>query len=311
MACGLHDKGVFDTIRQVPEDIHPDALSALLEALDDHDLDLIGSCTDWKLVSWKASQILYSREKRRKPKNVTHRLNYPIDEVLNDYVQQKKGRKREARRQLRARFDGLDHAMQEAVMMSFMTMGIPKDREFIYGKLYGEGFWVEDYVPLVQEWWEKFHDAKMGKVVVKRCPQEYILAHLEELENCCNYATLCLRTGMRPVEGKLPARTYLFVLKSLGTQLNLLEGEEIVLKWVREYLYEEAKDRIYDSIFDIPYVKRMVIYLGEMGLSEDILALDAFDKSMAGTSRPERGTAVIKAIEKEFSLPEYIFKSIE
>ena len=65
-----------------------------------------------------------------------------------------------------------------------------------------------------------------AKVVVKYCPREYILAHLEELDRKCNYATLCLRTGIEPDPERLPAWTYLYVLKTSGGQLRFREGEE-------------------------------------------------------------------------------------
>lgn len=308
----LHDRRVYDILRSAPEDIGSTTVHALLASLDDHDLKLITSCTDWSLVDYKASLVREYRETSGKAKNVTHRPNYPIGEVLDDYRERRRGRVREARRQLRARFDGLDHDMQEAVMMAFMAQGTEKDREFVCDKLYGDDlFWSDAYVPLVERWWEEYHDGHMCKVVVKRCSREYVMEHLGELQDRCNYATLCLKTGMTPEEGRLPYRTHLFVLKGIGAQLRPREGEETVLKWVREYLYEDREGTLYDSIFEIPYVRRMMLYLGEMHLTDDIQALEAFDRRMRATPRQEWCTAVIRAIEEEFALPEYVFKCIE
>lgn len=307
----LHDRRFYALLKRLPEEVHPTTVQALLESLDDHDLALISSCTNWEIVAWKADRILKTREERRKTKNATHRLNYLFQDVLDDYIQKRRGKRREARRQLRARFDGLDHDQQEAVMMAFMRQGTYSDRELIYDKLYGDDFWIDDYIPLVEKWWEEFQDGKMAKVVVKRCSREYVLAHLEELKDRCNYASLCLKTGMTPEAEKLPYRTYLYVLKCIGGQLHFREGEETILKWVRQYLYEDEKKTLFDSIFDIPYVKRMMLYLGEMGLTDDILALEAFDKRMQDLPRLEWGTDIIQAIEEEFRLPEYIFKEVK
>jgi len=89
------------------------------------------------------------------------------------------------------------------------------------------------------------------------------------------------------------------------------EGRRIVLKHIREYLYEEGESVPVCSIYDIPYVKRMMAYLGEMGLVEDIMALDAFEKQMRPIPRKDWGTAVIKAIEAEYEFPPFVYKEVK
>lgn len=123
--------------------------------------------------------------------------------------------------------------------------------------------------------------------------------------------TLCLRTGIEPDPDRLPAWTYLYVLKTSGGQLRFREGEEVVFKWVRKYLYEEASDKPVCSIYDIPYVRRMLAYLGEMGRTDDIMAIDAFEKRMKSIPRTEWGTAVIKALEDEFSFQPFVYDVVE
>lgn len=307
----LHDRSVYDIIKWAAEDMHPTLITALLESLDEHDIELIDQCTDWFDIKVLKGRILDGRKKRAKPKNVTHRLNYPIEEVLDDYVYHRKGKYVEAKRQLKKRFDGLDHDMQEKVMMALMEHGGEVERNFIYDKLYGEEFWTDDYVPLIQKWWDTCPEPKLAKVIVKYCPREYILEHLEELEGFCNHATLCLRTGLEPKEEKLYPRTYLYVLKTIGGQLGFHQGRRMVFKHIREYLYEEGDGVPVHSIYDIPYVKRMMAYLGEMGLVDDIMALDAFDRKMRSVPRKDWGTAVIKAIEEEYGFPPYVYKVVK
>lgn len=311
MAEELHDRTVYDFIKENVRDLHPTMLTALLESLDGHDLDLIDKCTDWFEIKVLKGRMLDGRKERAKVKNSTHRLNYPIEEVLDDYVNRHTGKVVEAKRQLKKRFEGLDHDMQEKVMMAFMKQGGQRERDFIYDKLYGDEFWVDDYIPLVQKWWEEFQDGKLGKVVVKYCSREYILTHLEELDHRCNYATLCLRTGIEPDPERLPSWTYLYVLKTSGGQLRFREGEEVVFRWIRKYLYEEASDKPVCSIYDIPYVRRMLAYLGEMGRVEDIMAIDDFEKRMRCIPRSEWGTSVIKALEEEFSFAPFVYRVVE
>ena len=64
------------------------------------------------------------------------------------------------------------------------------------------------------------------------------------------------------------------------------------------------------SIYDIPYVRRMMNYLGQMGLVDEIMAIDAFDKRLQGIPLAEWGNAAIRAIEEEFDFPEYVFKVV-
>ena len=311
IAEGLHDRSVYDILKRDRLDMHPTLITSLLETLDNHDIELIDQCIDWFEIKVLKCRLLDGRKERAKPKNVSHRLNYPIDEVLDDYVNHRTGKVVEAKRQLKKRFDGLDHDKQEEVMWAFMGHGGLAERNFIYDKLYGDEFWTDDYIPLIQEWWQVFQDSKLAKVIVKYCSREYILEHLEELEGRCNYATLCIRTGLQPKEEKLYPRTYLYVLNTIGGQMGFHEGRRIVLKHIREYLYEEGEGDPVCRIYDIPYVKRMMAYLGEMGLVDEIMALDAFDKQMRSVPRKDWGTAVIKAIEEEYDFPPYVYKDVK
>lgn len=309
-ADGLHNREAYELIKRNCSMLHIYSVSAILESLDEHDLGLIEQCTNWFAVHFQKQMLLEGRDKRAKYK-VQVRLNAPIEEMLDDYVSRRKGKVTEARRQLRKRFDGLDHDIQEKIMMAFMASDLESDRKFIAAKLYGDDFWVDNYIPLVERWWEELHDGFMAKVVVKRCSREYILKHIEDLEGKCNYATLCLKTGMQPKEGTMPARTLLYVLKTVGGQLEFRQGERVVLGYIREMLYENGEKEHYEGIYDIPYVKRMILYLGEMNLLEDILTLDAFDHRMREMPDWQRTNLAIKAIEEEFDFPEYVFKEIQ
>ena len=70
-AAGLHDTTVYDILKKLPEDTHPTTVQAILGGLDDHDLEVIGSCTDWDLVSRKAERIASARKEHNKPKRIT------------------------------------------------------------------------------------------------------------------------------------------------------------------------------------------------------------------------------------------------
>lgn len=282
------------------------AREALMNALDTAELKKIFHGEDFERAHL-AGHILKYRAARRRKQASSHRLNYPIEEVLDDYINRRKGKLLEAKRQLRKRFDGLDHAMQTRVMLAFMEHGCAPERDFISEKLLGEDFWVDDFIPLVQQWWEASRDFGMARVVVKYCPREYLMSHIDELL-FVDYATFCIRTGFFPNSERLTPWTYLYVLKTSGGQLGFREGERLVFKCIRQYLYEETPDEPPYCIYGIPHVRQMMAYLGEMGMEEDIRAIDAFELRMAKVAPPAWGPAVIKAIEETFPFYPYVPK---
>jgi len=289
--------------------LSPFAREALMQKLPEDELKALSEGDDISLCLM-ARRILKGHTAQKRYGKTTHRLNYPIEEVLDDYVNHRTGKQREARRQLKKRFDGQDHAMQERIMISLIEHGGRSERDFVCEKFCDDDFWVDDYIPLVQALWEKFQSHKMAKVVIKRCPREYLLEHILELIDHGSYATLCLRTGLTPDPDKLSPQTYLFVMKGINHQLRFREGERTVLKAVRDYLYEHCEERL-DTLYAVPYVRRMMAYLGEMEMVDDILAIDAFDKRISTLPREGWANEVIRAIEETFPLPEYIFKEVK
>ena len=294
--------------------LHPVVAGALMQPYDSSTLLELSQTNP--LLSREIGRILEYRKRRERRPGGSHKLNYPIEEVLDDFIEHRKGKRVEAKRQLKKRFDGQEHAMQERIMFALMEYGDLAERNFVYDRLFGDNFWVDAYIPLVQAWWEQFGDYRMARVVVKRCGRKYILEHLEELMEHGNYANICIKTGITPDPDKLSPQTYLFVLKSIHGQLRFREGERTVLRAVRDYLYEHSgewpeNNRPVESLYDVPYVRRMMAYLGEMEMIEDIMAIDAFDKRMRSVPHREWANAVIKAIEEAFPMPEYIFKEVK
>ena len=64
VAEGLHNRTVYDYIKKNVIDLHPSALTGLLESLDGHDMELIDQCTDWFAVKVTKGRILDGRKDR-------------------------------------------------------------------------------------------------------------------------------------------------------------------------------------------------------------------------------------------------------
>ena len=71
----LHDRTVYDIIKNNVRDMHPILINALLETLDDHDLELIEDCTDWFEIKVLKGRLLDGRIERAKAKNSPDRRN--------------------------------------------------------------------------------------------------------------------------------------------------------------------------------------------------------------------------------------------
>ena len=76
-------------------------------------------------------------------------------------------------------------------------------------------------------------------------------------------------------------------------------GWKAVLDVVREYLRKEDTEIEYATIYSVPGVYGMLIYLGLEGKAEDIIALDEFDRRYLQVPREEWAGTVIRAIEDE------------
>ena len=76
-------------------------------------------------------------------------------------------------------------------------------------------------------------------------------------------------------------------------------GWKAVLDVVREYLRKEDTEIEYATIYSVPGVYGMLIYLGLEGKAEDIIALDAFDRRYLNVPMEEWAGTVIRAIEDE------------
>lgn len=76
-------------------------------------------------------------------------------------------------------------------------------------------------------------------------------------------------------------------------------GWNAVIDVVREYLKNEDAEIEYTTIYSIPGVYGMLIYLGQTGQADDIMELDAFDKRFLNVPREEWAGTVLRATEAE------------
>ena len=281
--------------------IYEPVTRALLTSLDDEWLARIRETMSHEEIVWDARRIQDWRKKTAREQAAQDPVNLPAVELLEDYVERRKGKVVEARKQLRRRFDGLDHDLQVKVARAFLTQPCQSDREFMYKKLASGVFWDDSLTSLVENLWVATQDRKLAVVVARRARRAFVRRHFHELDHNCAYADLCIGAGEIPDEDRLSPWTYLFVMSRIGGKLRPREGRQAVLNVVLQYLQspEEKPEKL--ELFDVPHVSRMTLYLGAMGEVDEVLALQRF-ATLFSKAKPEDREALI-AREWEEDVP--------
>ena len=163
--------------------------------------------------------------------------NRPIRTVLKEYIERKKGKVVEARKELQRRFSGLDWNIQKKILFAHLNSS-KSDREWAYPLLLN--YWDESFKPYVQEIWETYHEERCSWIVVRYFPKDYILNNLHLLNYERNYMFVCLRFGLDEdfhiEKEKLKPKDALYVHYRLGLEIHPDEA--------KSWLYEIAIDAI-------------------------------------------------------------------
>lgn len=169
-------------------------------------------------------------------KNST-KYNRPIRTVLKEYIERKKGKVVEARKELQRRFNGLDWNIQKKILLAHLNSS-KSDREWAYPLLLN--YWDESFKPYVQEIWETYHEERCSWIIVRYFSKDYIFNNLHLLNYERNYMFVCLRFGLNEDfhidKEKLKPKDALYVHYCLGLEIHPDEA--------KAWLYEIAIDAI-------------------------------------------------------------------
>ena len=268
----LHDKTAYKILSTEGE-LHDIVVWSLMESLDDHDLEQIQEAVGDPRVRWYAGRIKEWRKQHLREKAALDPNNLNARKLLKDYKERKKGKIVEARRQLRRRFDGLDHDLQVEVAKAFLLQPCKTDRDFMYRKLTSHVFWDESLLDVVKHLWETTFETGLAQVVAQRAERDYVRKYYSMLVGKCRYGDLCIKMGEVPEKGKLSPWSYLYVMSLTGSKLKPKEGRQAVLGVVLDYLHDTLEEIDKLDIFEIRHVKMMMLYLGMQGATDEILAI--------------------------------------
>jgi len=270
----LHDRTVYDMMKAAGGDLEEAVVWALLESLDEDDLRQMREAVTDERVRWRTRQIEVWRRQARREAASEDPVNLNAHRLLKDYSERRKGRIVEARKQLRHRFDGLDHDLQTEVARAFLLSPCRTDRDYMYRRLSSGVFWDESLLEVIKTLWETTHETNLSKVIVKRCERDYVRKHYHRLVGNCRYGDLCIKMGEVREKERLKPWSYLYVMHKAGCRLKPGEGRQAVLGVVMDYIHNDSEDvtRVLD-IFEVPHVRKMMLYLGMQSATGEIMAL--------------------------------------
>ena len=166
--------------------------------------------------------------------------NQPAAKLLRQFCDKASGKVSTSRKELQHRFDGLDWTIQKKFLEASIRSGL-SDREWALKKLYK--MWDKSFIPVVQEYWEQYHEDSATWIVIKHFPTEFLEANMEKLLGGRNYFFICMRLGHKRDfvvdKEKLTPFDYLYVMYTLGRKMSDEEAMECVYLTARRI----AEDR--------------------------------------------------------------------
>ncbi len=170
------------------------------------------------------------------PINNSITRNRPIVTLIKWFTQRTKGKITVSREEINRRFDGLDWKDQKKIILAFLS-SCKSDRQWIYSKLIKN--WDEDFLPIVQELFEKYHEEGCLLPITLFFPTDYVKEHFEELSQGKNYYKLCYRLAndkvdFEPCREKLTPKEFLSILRIQEKKPD----DDVALSLLYDVLYD-------------------------------------------------------------------------
>ena len=222
----------------------------------------------------------------------TIKRNRPIRIVLKEYVERRKSKIVEARKELQRRFAGLDWSIQKKILYAHLKSS-KTDREWAYPRLLE--YWDDRFKPCVQEIWETFHEERCSWIIIRYFPKDYIFNNLHLLNFERNYMFICLRFGLDKnfiiEKDKLKPEEAIYVHYRLGREIQPDEASawlyETAVKSILNYCIRDLDLRPseYGRVTGL-YPERVrqfglaLYYIKEMGIEPTVSEFSEWCKSV-------------------------------
>ncbi len=162
----------------------------------------------------------------------------PIATLIKWYVERKKGKVVEARREIQRRFDYIDWKDQKKIIIAFLNSCMT-DRMWIYKRLYHH--WDDSLFPYIIETIKKYPiDINLVSGIIPYVPLSFIKEHYNDFSSERGYYYICRRYIRDKVdfeidETRLHQHEYLSLLKEKGETISDEKAMDILFGILYKY----------------------------------------------------------------------------
>jgi hypothetical protein len=203
--------------------------------------------------------------------------NEKIDTVLGRFLDKKSKRVSESRKELLKRFDNASFSEQKKIIKAFLSSNNTSDIE--WAAVQADRLWDKSYADFIKAAFERKPVESLGLTIIRHMPIDYVRA-LESQLMMFSRSEYCIRLAEDSDElirkYDLNIFEILYVKARIGGKVNLteLQVEYRFFKFIYSYSQNVLLGiyRAKDSIVSIPWIRRALWALGELGY-RDILML--------------------------------------
>ena len=203
--------------------------------------------------------------------------NEKIDTVLGRFLDKKSKRVSESRKELLKRFDNASFSEQKKIIKAFLNSNNTSDIE--WAAVQADRLWDKSYADFIKAAFERKPVESLGLTISRHMPIDYVRV-LESQLMMFSRSEYCIRLAEESDElirkYDLNIFEILYVKARIGGKVNLtdLQVEYRFFKFIYSYSQNVLLGiyRTKDSIDSIPWIRRALWALGELGY-RDILML--------------------------------------
>ena len=210
-----------------------------------------------------------------KPYNIYNK-NETIDTLIKRFLDKKSKRVIESRKELQSRFDRLSFADQKKIIKAFLASPAATDRD--WAAVEADKRWDKSYVTALADAYTKKNSQKLAITIIRHMPIEFVKEHERSLV-MFSRVEFCIRlsSNLESLRSKYDISffEYLYIAARSGIKIDRTEDDidTAFFRQVFEFCIKSMTgvNPAYCQIDNIPWIRRAVWALGELGYDATIL----------------------------------------
>jgi hypothetical protein len=210
-----------------------------------------------------------------KPYNIYNK-NETIDTLIKRFLDKKSKRVIESRKELQARFNSLNFAEQKKIVKAFLASPTATDRD--WAAVEADKRWDKSYVTALADAYIKKQCQKLAITIIRHMPIEFVKEYESSLV-MFSRVEFCIRlsSNLESLRSKYDISffEYLYIAARSGIKIDKTEDDidTAFFRQVFEFCIKSMTgvNPTYCQIDNIPWIRRAVWALGELGYDATIL----------------------------------------